>query len=82
MSYQKHVTELFCSGIGFCAGVYSKIENTAIPTKNLISSITVIASVETIWYATLGATVGLIISFFGKILLNKLQRKFFPKWKD
>jgi hypothetical protein len=80
MSSHKHVTDFFCSGIGLSAGVYAKItEHPSV--KTIAANISIVTSMDTIWYAFLGASIGLLVSFFGKIILHKLQRKFFPKWK-
>jgi hypothetical protein len=69
MNAHKHITEFFCSSIGFFAGIYADVQQQLFTST--FAEISLITSMETIWYAFLGATVGLLVSFFGKVLLKK-----------
>jgi hypothetical protein len=66
-------TTTVCTGTGVFAGVSVKAKNLGI--FNVLADITIMASFETLFYASLGGLGALLISFYGKMFLNWLHRK-------
>jgi hypothetical protein len=61
------------AGSGVSAGVYVKAESLGI--FNVLADVTIMASFDTVFYALLGGFIALIVSFYGKMLLNWVHRK-------
>lgn len=70
MSIYKHSEGVIGGVVGSAASFFVQMYNDGVHTV-LYSTITWSSSFETLYYASLGALVGLLVSYFGKKLLRR-----------
>lgn len=70
---QKHQIEVISTGVGGAVGITKSLYAKFTLTGTL-AKITFTESMDTVYYAALGGVTALLISYYGKKILNKLHK--------